>query len=75
MQQHTWTAKRLDNVIRVRKYTEEYHYEGDDGMTDWVRMTSETVIAARDLGQFMIDNSIDEFGGEDDMEIQSKIFP
>lgn len=69
-----WTVMRLENLMRVRLYKESVTRRGDEEMTDKVILSAEHIVAARDLGEFMIANKIDKFGDEDDMEMHSRIF-
>lgn len=72
--QRGWTMKRIEDVIRVRMYEERFHYEGDDAMTDSVIMASETIIAVRDLPEFLVKHDIGEFNSEDDWDILVRMF-
>ena len=70
----TWTMKRLENVVRLREYTETYHFEGEDGMTDNVRLTKEEIIALRDLPEYLIKHGIESFGEEESMDLLAQAF-
>ena len=72
--QRGWTMKRIEDVIRVRLYEERFHYEGDDAMTDSVVMAGETIIAIRDLPEFLVKHDITEFSLEEDWDILVKMF-
>lgn len=65
---HYWTVKRLDNLVRVRRYADTVKYVGDDAIPTSVTMESEEILAIRDLGDYMMTNKIDEFNTEDDAE-------
>ena len=69
-----WTAKRLENVVRVRQYVTHTHYVEDDEVTDSVRMTQEFHLTTRELGEFMEKQNIEEFAAEDCMEMQAQTF-
>lgn len=69
-----WTMKRLENVVRLREYTELYHFEGEDGMTDNVRLTREEIIAIRDLPEYLIKRGIESFAEEESMELLAQAF-
>ena len=71
---HIWTVVRLENLMRVRLYKESVTLHDDEESTDKVIMSAEYILAARDLGEFMVANGIDKFGDEDDMEMHSRIF-
>lgn len=70
----TWTMKRLENIVRLREYTETYHLEGEDCMTDNVRLTREEIIAIRDLPEYLIKYGIESFAEEERMELLAQVF-
>lgn len=69
-----WTAKRLENVVRVREYVTHTKYHGDDEETKSVRMVQECHLTTRELGEFMEKCNIEEFATEDDMDMLASMY-